>query len=88
MGSPSLNTVCTAYGAPQNPLKDKINSKLYRMMPRYWAQRPLTDEMLLYSAADVYPLVPHVYKAMIIALEEVLARSDCYMSQAEIYLLK
>ncbi|KAK3932060.1 Adenylate cyclase [Frankliniella fusca] len=60
----SLNNLCADYGAPLNPLKDQLKN-VYRRDQRYWARRPFTRDMMLYSAADVLSLVPHVYSAMV-----------------------
>jgi len=62
--SVSLNSLCELYGAPVNPLKDQFKN-IYKRDQHFWARRPFTREMMLYSAADVLSLVPHVYNAMI-----------------------
>ncbi|KAG8228935.1 hypothetical protein J437_LFUL007327 [Ladona fulva] len=59
----SLNALCLAHGAPPNPLKESLKG-IYRRDQRYWNRRPLTRDMLVYAAADVLSLVPHVYCAM------------------------
>jgi len=56
----SLNTLCCMYGLPGNPLKDVIKP-IYKKDQRFWARRPLTRDMILYSAADVLCLVPALY---------------------------
>lgn len=72
----SLNNLCADYNAPLNPLKDQLKN-VYRRDQRYWARRPFTRDMMLYSAADVLSLVPHVYNAMVSRItpeyEELLA---------------
>lgn len=65
----SLNNLCADYGAPLNPLKDQLKN-VYRRDQRYWARRPFTRDMMLYSAADVLSLVPHVYNAMVSRITE------------------
>lgn len=71
----SLNNLCADYGAPQNPLKDQLKN-VYRRDQRYWARRPFTRDMMLYSAADVLSLVPHVYNAMIRYAETAVDQSS------------
>lgn len=56
----SLNLLCESYGGPVNPKKDQLK-KYYRKDQRFWSHRPLTDEMILYAAHDVYSLIPNVY---------------------------
>lgn len=52
----SLNALCELYNAPMNPMKEQLKN-MYRKDQRYWARRPLTKEMLLYSASDVLSLI-------------------------------
>ncbi|XP_071450469.1 egalitarian protein homolog [Hetaerina americana] len=59
----SLNALCLAHGASPNPLKESLKG-IYRRDQRYWNRRPLTRDMIVYAAADVLSLVPHVYCAM------------------------
>lgn len=59
----SLNTVCRMYGGPINPKKEQMK-KLYRRDQKFWSRRPLTDDMILYAAYDIWALVPTVYEAM------------------------
>ncbi|KAF7278972.1 hypothetical protein GWI33_007781 [Rhynchophorus ferrugineus] len=60
-----LNTILDYYGIPKNLLKDKIKD-IYKKDQKYWAKRPLTEEMMLYAAADVKSLTdPRLYKKMI-----------------------
>ena len=61
--SVSLNALCDAYGASANPVKDQIKA-VYRRDQRFWARRPMSAEMVIYAAADVLALVPHIYEAM------------------------
>jgi exonuclease 3'-5' domain-containing protein 1 len=57
----SLNILCELYGGPKsNPKKEQMK-KLYRKDQKYWSHRPLTEEMIYYSAYDVFALVPDVY---------------------------
>lgn len=63
---PSLNKVIELYsgsGGGTNGEKDQMKD-VYRHQYDLWAVRPLSDEMLAYAAADVYSLVPEVYKNM------------------------
>lgn len=59
----SLNTLCRSYNAPVNPRKDQMKN-VYRRDQRFWARRPLTEDMVVYAAYDVVALVPTVYDAM------------------------
>lgn len=59
----SLNTLCRSYNAPVNPRKDQMKN-VYRRDQRFWARRPLTEDMIVYAAYDVVALVPTVYDAM------------------------
>ncbi|XP_064117205.1 uncharacterized protein LOC135222824 isoform X2 [Macrobrachium nipponense] len=59
----SLNTLCRSYGAPVNPRKDQMKN-VYRRDQRFWARRPLTEDMIVYAAYDVIALVPTVHDAM------------------------
>ncbi|XP_050737411.1 egalitarian protein homolog [Eriocheir sinensis] len=59
----SLNTLCRSYNAPVNPRKDQMKN-VYRRDQRFWARRPLTEDMIIYAAYDVVALVPTVYEAM------------------------
>ncbi|XP_014251079.1 uncharacterized protein LOC106667543 [Cimex lectularius] len=65
----SLNALYELYGAPINPQKEALKV-LYRRDQRFWARRPLTMDMLLYAAADVLSLVPHVYTSMLKGLRK------------------
>jgi len=60
----SLNALCELYEAPINPMKEQLKN-VYRRDQRFWARRPLTREMMMFAAADVLSLVPHVYNAML-----------------------
>ncbi|KAK4306715.1 hypothetical protein Pmani_021485 [Petrolisthes manimaculis] len=59
----SLNTLCRSYNAPVNPRKDQMKN-VYRRDQRFWARRPLTEDMIVYAAYDVVALVPTVHQAM------------------------
>ncbi|XP_046399885.1 egalitarian protein homolog [Ischnura elegans] len=59
----SLNALCLAHGAVPNPMKESLKG-IYRRDQRYWNRRPLTRDMMIYAAADVLSLVPHVYTSM------------------------
>lgn len=37
---------------------------VYRRDQRFWARRPLTEDMIVYAAYDVVALVPTVHQAM------------------------
>lgn len=57
----SLNALCELYNAPMNPMKEQLKN-VYRRDQRYWARRPLTKDMILYSASDVLSLInPAIY---------------------------
>ncbi|CAG0891072.1 unnamed protein product, partial [Cyprideis torosa] len=68
-----LNTLCKLYGLPCNPRKEQLKS-CYRKDQRYWARRPLTEDMLTYAAFDAYILLPTIYEKMKSLLQ------DCSMS--------
>ncbi|XP_030765326.1 piRNA biogenesis protein EXD1-like [Sitophilus oryzae] len=51
-----LNRIFEYYGVPPNPLKKTIKN-IYRWNQKYWSKRPLTEEMILYAAADVEHLI-------------------------------
>ncbi|CAH0714014.1 unnamed protein product, partial [Brenthis ino] len=60
----SLNALCELYNAPMNPMKEQLKN-VYRRDQRYWARRPLTKDMIIYSASDVLSLVnPAIYAYM------------------------
>ncbi|KAF0310093.1 hypothetical protein FJT64_018844 [Amphibalanus amphitrite] len=61
--SVSLVTLCRTYDAPINPQKEHIK-KVYRRDQKFWARRPLTDDMIIYAAFDVMALVPKIYDVM------------------------
>ncbi|XP_055921597.1 uncharacterized protein LOC129952797 [Eupeodes corollae] len=52
----SLNSLCELYNAPINPIKDQLKN-VYRRDQKYWANRPLSRDMLLYAAGDVLVLI-------------------------------
>lgn len=52
----SLDKLCQWYNVPSNPLKDKVK-QIYVKNPSYWAERPLSSDMLLYAAQDVLVLI-------------------------------
>lgn len=60
----SLNTLCEAYNVPINPMKDLLKN-VYKKDQRFWGRRPLSRDMILYAAADVLNLVPHLYNVML-----------------------
>lgn len=63
--SEGLNKILQYYGVEENPMKNKLKG-IYRKDQRYWAKRPLTEEMILYAAADVKSLTdPKLYRKMI-----------------------
>ena len=37
---------------------------VYKKDQRFWARRPLTEDMIIYAAYDVVALVPTAYDAM------------------------
>lgn len=82
----SLNNLCADYGAPLNPLKDQLKN-VYRRDQRYWAKRPFTRDMMLYSAADVLSLVPHVYNAMISRITPEYAQLLAELCDEQVYTL-
>jgi len=47
-----FNKLCQLLNAPTNPLKNTFHG-IYRIRPAIWKERPLTQEMLIYAAADV-----------------------------------
>lgn len=59
----SLSSLCELYSVPVNPMKDQLKYLCHRDF-KFWARRPLSREMLLYAAADVVALVPHIYNSM------------------------
>jgi len=61
--SVSLVTLCRMYDAPVNPQKEHIK-KVYRRDQKFWARRPLTEDMIVYAAFDVMALVPKIYDVM------------------------
>lgn len=52
----SLNSLCEQYSAPINPIKEQLKH-IYKRDQKYWANRPLSREMLLYAAGDVLVLI-------------------------------
>lgn len=82
----SLNNLCADYGAPLNPLKDQLKN-VYRRDQRYWARRPFTRDMMLYSAADVLSLVPHVYTAMMSRITPEYATLLAELCDEQVYTL-
>lgn len=52
----SLNNLCEIYNAPINPMKDQLKN-IYRRDQKYWARRPIVNEMKLYAAGDVLVLI-------------------------------
>ncbi|VVC97060.1 egalitarian protein homolog [Leptidea sinapis] len=57
----SLNALCEIYNAPMNPMKEQLKN-VYRRDQKYWTRRPLTKDMIIYSASDVLSLVnPAIY---------------------------
>ncbi|CAG0917275.1 unnamed protein product [Notodromas monacha] len=69
-----LAAVCEIYGSPITPVRsggkreatssNKAVTGSSRRDQRYWARRPLTDDMLTCAAFDVLALVPHLHDAM------------------------
>lgn len=64
----SLNNLCRMYGGPINPKKEQMK-KLYRRDQKFWSRRPLTEDMILYAAYDIWALVPTIYEALRSQLE-------------------
>jgi len=58
-----LNQLCQFYGMAGNPLKQYVKN-CYRYDRRFWAKRPMTEEMIIYAAADVLCLVPDLYELL------------------------
>jgi exonuclease 3'-5' domain-containing protein 1 len=58
--SSSMNALLEIYGACSLPINGKKDSmkKVYRRNQHFWATRPLTQEMIIYAASDVFALVP------------------------------
>jgi hypothetical protein len=48
-GRPNLNDTLAAFGLPTNDARDKM---MYRANPRFWATRPLTQQMVQWASAD------------------------------------
>lgn len=59
----SLNALCELYSVPVNPMKDQLKYMCQRDF-KFWARRPLSRDMILYAAADVVALVPHIHNVM------------------------
>ena len=59
----SFNALCELYRAPMNPMKNKVK-KIYRWDQKFWARRPLSQDMIVYAASDVVPLVPTIHNCM------------------------
>ncbi|GAB6020600.1 hypothetical protein CHUAL_003277 [Chamberlinius hualienensis] len=91
----SLNNLCRTYGAPFiNPKKEQMK-KLYRRDQRFWSRRPLTDDMILYAAYDIYALVPTIYDTMNSLIEDQPLFNQlcweqvyCYLKTEEVKLSK
>lgn len=65
-----LNLISECYGVPPNPLKKDIKN-IYKRNQKYWSERPLTEEMILYAAADVEHLISdNMYKTMLEAIDD------------------
>ncbi|KAK6621823.1 hypothetical protein RUM44_001630 [Polyplax serrata] len=60
----SLNTLYKTYNLPINPMKEYFKN-LYKKDQKIWGRRPLSREMIIYAAADVVCLVPHLYTLML-----------------------
>ncbi|XP_070558747.1 egalitarian protein homolog [Ptychodera flava] len=65
---PGLNHVCQIFGGPLNEVNEDIK---YRMSHDhgYWGYRPMSRDMVIYAAADVFALLPDVYYNMKKALD-------------------
>lgn len=59
----SLSSLCEHYSVPVNPMKDQLKYLCHRDY-KFWSRRPLSRDMILYAAADVVALVPHIYDSM------------------------
>lgn len=91
----SLNNLCRTYGASFiNPKKEQMK-KLYRRDQRFWSRRPLTDDMILYAAYDIFALVPSIYETMNAIIEDRSLFNQlcweqvyCYLKTEEVKLSK
>ena len=57
----SFNNICAHFKLPENPLKEKFKNILWKMENSdnnnlLNNEAPLTEEVIFYSAFDVYPL--------------------------------
>ena len=58
----SFNNICAHFKLPENPLKEKFKNILWKMENSdnnnlLNNEAPLTEEVIFYSAFDVYPLL-------------------------------
>ena len=60
----SLNTLYEIYNLPTNPMKEYFKN-IYKKDQKIWGRRPLSRDMIVYAAADVLSLVPHLYSLML-----------------------
>jgi hypothetical protein len=61
---PSLNKVVELYGDGRTNGEKDVMKDVYRYQYDLWSVRPLSLDMLVYASADVYCLVPDVYRNM------------------------
>ena len=70
----SFNNICAHFKLPENPLKEKFKNILWKMENSdnnnlLNNEAPLTEEVIFYSAFDVYPLHRSVLMIMMMVVE-------------------
>jgi hypothetical protein len=53
----SFNNLCNFHALDANPLKEAMNGTLWKRLPVLRKSKSLPEDMLLYAACDVYPLL-------------------------------